>query len=181
MVRERDFLSLSQLLSLFFFGVLATTYCRKLFKGHLRNKLSFYYNLDERDHKAKCTPCNKYITRVYTSFFQPRNDLRWTQKHAKRSSLATYIFTAEKNCSKRLTKSSAGTNENSNPILEKETTHQECACTSDNKRTTSVYLLFFTPKCKLHWTIKQGQYTIPIRDFLIDRRPTVRYFLSYTS
>ena len=99
----------------------------------------------------------------------------------ERSSLATYIFTAENNCSKRLTKSSGGTNERSITILEKETTHQECACTSDYKRTTSVYLLLFTPKCKLHWTIKQGQYTIPIRDSLIDRRPTVRYLLSYTS
>ena len=29
-------------------------------------------------------------------------------------------------------------------------------------------MLLFTPKCELHWTIKQGQYTIPIRDSLID-------------
>ena len=47
----------------------STSYCRKLFKGHLSYKLSFYYNLDGRNHKAKYTAYNKHITRVYTSFF----------------------------------------------------------------------------------------------------------------
>ena len=59
---------------------LATSYCRKLFKGYLRNKRSFYYNFDQRNHKAKCTARSKRTTRVYTSFFKPRSDLRWPQK-----------------------------------------------------------------------------------------------------
>ena len=61
-------------------GALATSYCRKLFKGYLRNKRSFYYNFDQRNHKAKCTARSKRTTRVYTSFFKPRSDLRWPQK-----------------------------------------------------------------------------------------------------
>ena len=71
------------------------------------------------------------------------------------------------NYSKGFTKSSGGTNDRSIMILRKETTHQKC--NGDNKRTTRVYASFFTPQCELHWTTKQGQYTIPIRDSFIHR------------
>ena len=48
------FFSFTKLLSRFAFsGRSPRPTVKKPFKGYLRNKRSFYYNLDERNHKAR--------------------------------------------------------------------------------------------------------------------------------
>ena len=108
---------------------------------------------ETRYHKAKCTAHNKYTTRVYTSFFKPRSDLRWTQKQAQRA-LASNLLRKTLITLKALQRVVGGTNDRFITILRKETANRKC--TGDNKRTTRVYTSFFPPQCELHWTTKQG-------------------------
>ena len=117
------------------------------FSGCLRNKRSFYYNFDERNHKGKCTDRNKHTTRVYTSFFKPRSELDWTPKQGK-TALASDLLRKTIITLKGFTKSSDATNDRFIMILRKENTHHKC--TGENKRTTRVYASFFTSQCELH-------------------------------
>ena len=103
---------------------------------------------------------------------------KWIALDKKASEKGARQWVAEENnYSKGFTKSIGGTSNRSIMILRRESAHQKC--TADYKRTTSVYALFFSPQ--LHWTIKQGQYNIPIRDALIDRHLLSGVFLNYTS